>query len=231
MEQQRGNPDGAAETLTRAMSAAQRSGDLRIAATARTTLARLMRASGDDVVAAALLEQTDRWYRTAGGGDGALLVRGMLAAIADDGDLDGVLAEARRTGDREAELVALDGLARRAETQGDRAAATRLLAEADELHAGLGHLVDEADRTDAAVGEGAGQAVDRERLQLDRGEREDQDCQHADRDHHRLTGLIHQAGVDGDGGHGHDDRQAGRAEERQLDGVAAAEVAERHEHR
>ena len=149
VEQQRGNPDGAAETLTRAMSAAQRSGDLRIAATARTTLARLMRASGDDVVAAALLEQTDRWYRTAGGGDGALLVRGMLAAIADDGDLDGVLAEARRTGDREAELVALDGLARRAETQDDRAAATRLLAEADELHAGLGHLVDEADRTDA----------------------------------------------------------------------------------
>ena len=100
------------------MSAAQRSGDLRIAATARTTLARLLRASGDDVVATALLEQTDRWYRTAGGGDGALLVRGLLAAIADDGDLDGVLAEARRTGDREAELVALDALARRAADAG-----------------------------------------------------------------------------------------------------------------
>ena len=91
-------------------------------------------------------------------------MRGMLAAIADE----------RRTwtGCSPRRVVPATGrpswwrwtrLARRAETQGDRAAATRLLAEADELHAGLGHLVDEADRTDARWVRERVRAVDRER--------------------------------------------------------------------
>jgi hypothetical protein len=39
-----------------------------------------MRASGEDAGALSLLEQTDRWFRASGGGDGALLTRCLLAS-------------------------------------------------------------------------------------------------------------------------------------------------------
>ena len=149
VEQQRGDLDAATLTLARALGAAQRSGDMRITATARTTLARLMYATGDDVVARTLLEQTDRWYRSAGGGDGVLLVRALLAAVSGSAGLADVLAEARLAEDREAELVALDALARAAASRDDTATAVRLLEQADAVHADLTHLVDDADRTDA----------------------------------------------------------------------------------
>jgi predicted ATPase/DNA-binding SARP family transcriptional activator len=157
VEQQRGRGDAAVEVLDRALVAARRSGDQRIAATARTTLARVLRASGDDVLAVALLEQNDRWYRTAGG-DGALLSRCLLAAVTADHEpdrarrtLDDVVAEARRVGDAEAELFAIDALARLAALSNDDEEAARLLATADELHAALRHLVDDADRADAVL--------------------------------------------------------------------------------
>jgi hypothetical protein len=70
--------------------------------------------------------------------------------VTADADLDDLLAEARRTGEQDAELVALDALARRTAQRGDHEDATRLLDAADRLHAGLRHLVDDADRSDAA---------------------------------------------------------------------------------
>jgi tetratricopeptide (TPR) repeat protein len=149
VEQQRGDRDAAVSTLNHALAAARRSGDLRIAATAGTSLARLLRTAGDDVAAIALLEQADRWYRFAGG-DGALVVRALLAAWTDAGDLGRVLVDARTAGGQEAELVVLDALARRAAGADEPMAAGRWLSEADRVHAGIGHLVDQADRTDAA---------------------------------------------------------------------------------
>ncbi len=138
VEQQRGNRDAAIATLDRAIVAARRSGDLRIAATARVILARILRSSGDEVVALALLEQTDRWYRTAGGGDGALLARCLLASLSSAIDpaaagrrLDAVLTEAKEAEDHEVELLAYDALARLAAERGDTDEAGRLLAAAD----------------------------------------------------------------------------------------------------
>ena len=48
---------------------------------ARVNLARLLRASGQPDAVLILLEQTDRWYRASGGGDGALLARCLLASL------------------------------------------------------------------------------------------------------------------------------------------------------
>ena len=45
----------------------------------RMNLARLHRTRGDDAAALGLLEENQRWYRTAGGGEGALLNRCLLA--------------------------------------------------------------------------------------------------------------------------------------------------------
>ncbi|MHC1559519.1 BTAD domain-containing putative transcriptional regulator [Actinomycetospora sp. C-140] len=106
VEQQRGRHDAAVAVLDRALAAAQRSGDPRVAATARTTLARALHDAGDDVVALALLEQSDRWYRAAGGGEGALLTRCLLAVLIGAHDrLVGLRDEARAAGDAEAEAV------------------------------------------------------------------------------------------------------------------------------
>ncbi len=155
VEQQRGDRGAAVATLDRALAAARRSGDPRIAATTRTTLARVLRTSGDDVVALALLEQNDRWYRDAGGGDGALLTRCLLAALtaADDPETSwwlfrGLRAEAREAGDDEAELAAVDALALLTAQRGDAERAADLLADAEALTAHV-HSVIDADRVDA----------------------------------------------------------------------------------
>ena len=155
VEQQRGDRGAAVATLDRALAAARRSGDPRIAATTRTTLARVLRTSGDDVVALALLEQNDRWYRDAGGGDGALLTRRLLAALtaADDPETSwwlfrGLRAEAREAGDDEAELAAVDALALLTAQRGDAERAAELLADAEALTAHF-HAVIDADRVDA----------------------------------------------------------------------------------
>jgi hypothetical protein len=123
-----------------------------MAATARVTLARIRRAGGDEDAARALLEENDRWFRTYGGGEWALVTRCLLAAISSDGDaLRRLLAEAQRDEDRETEVLALDALARMAAATGDPATAAGRLAQADEVFEGIAHLLDESDRYDARL--------------------------------------------------------------------------------
>ena len=162
VQQRSGAPEEARDTLDRAIQAAATAGDLRIAATARTHLARTLRGAGDPAGARTLLEANDRWYRASGGGDGALLARCLLAAVAAEqgeetaaGDLEAVLSEARRHQDPETQTLALDALARSAAAAGDRPLAARLLEEADGLHALVGHALDAADRLDASAARAA----------------------------------------------------------------------------
>jgi ATP/maltotriose-dependent transcriptional regulator MalT len=156
VQQRSGTPDQALDTLTRAIQAATTAGDRRIAATARIHLARGLRGAGDEATARSLLEENDRWYRASGGGDGALLTRGLLAALSVEADteaaaqdLHSVLDEARHHHDLETQTLALDALARAAVTQGDPQRAAQLLQEADGLHAQVQHTLDDADRIDA----------------------------------------------------------------------------------
>jgi len=163
VQQRSGAPDQAADTLARAIQAATTGGDLRMAATARTHLARTLRGAGDRRTARSLLEENDRWYRASGGGDGALLTRCLLAALSlEPGtaeaavqDLHTVLDEARQHQDLEAQILALDALAHAAAARGDQPGAALLLEEADGLHAQVRHTLDDADRFDAMVARGA----------------------------------------------------------------------------
>ena len=165
VQQRSGAPDQALDTLARAIQAATAAGDLRIAATARIHLARGLRGAGDEVMARTLLKENDRWYRASGGGDGALLTRCLLAALsvgpaagAAVRDLRAVLDQARRQHDLETQALALDGLARAAAALGDLAGAAQLLEEADGLHGQVRHVLDDADRVDAAAARQALQA-------------------------------------------------------------------------
>jgi tetratricopeptide (TPR) repeat protein len=162
VQQRSGAPTQALDTLTRAIAAATSGGDLRIAATARIHLARGLRGVGDQAAARGLLEENDRWYQAAGGGDGALLTRCLLAALSAEpdpgaavGDLTSVLEEARRQHDLESQTLALDALARAAAANGDLPGAARLLEEADGLHAQVAHALDDADRVDASAARAA----------------------------------------------------------------------------
>jgi hypothetical protein len=149
IQQRAGQGDRAVATFDRAIAAAQACGDARLAATTRVNLARLHRASDDHAAALALLEQNQRWYRAAGGGEGALLNRCLLGAeTADSASVEAVLTEATTAGNIEVQVYALDALARCAVTDGDRARAEDLLAAADSLVPAVTHLVDEADRLD-----------------------------------------------------------------------------------
>ncbi|WP_432479001.1 BTAD domain-containing putative transcriptional regulator [Nocardioides sp. GXQ0305] len=153
--QMRADDPTAEASFERAIDDAQAVGDGRLAATARLHLARLHRARGHHAAAVALLQENSRWYAAAGGGDYALLTRCVLDAELDDADgLADVLAEARRTGNLEVQVYALDALARLAAQVDDVAAATAHLAEADAIAEGLRHVVDEADRLDAAAARG-----------------------------------------------------------------------------
>ena len=91
-----------------------------MAATARINLARVMRATGQHDAAQALLHQCDDWYRTAGGGDGALLTRALLATadaaalaavtIVDEVDrLDAHRARELLSGERQVTVLAARG--------------------------------------------------------------------------------------------------------------------------
>jgi predicted ATPase len=148
---QAGQPQAASETLARAIQAAIRGSDPRMAATARINLARVMRATGQRDAAQDLLRQCDDWYRTAGGGDGALLTRALLAATSDSDDagLEAIVDQARLAGDHEAEVVMLDALALRVAERGQLAAAQQLLAAADDAALAAVNIVDEVDRLDA----------------------------------------------------------------------------------
>jgi hypothetical protein len=110
-----------------------------------------LRATRQHDAAQALLHQCDDWYRTAGGGDGALLTRALLAAASDsdDADLEDIIVQARLAGDHEAEVIMLDALSLRTAQRGQLAAARQLLATADEAVRAAVNIVDEVDRLDA----------------------------------------------------------------------------------
>ena len=123
-------------------------GDGRLAATARLNLARLRRDVADSE-AIALLEENERWYASAGGGEFALLTHCMLAAVRDDAtELEAVLAQARVDRNVEIQVYALDALARLAAEAGDSRSARSLLTQADRLAPHVAHVLDEDDRLD-----------------------------------------------------------------------------------
>ena len=151
-----GDAAAAIDTLRRAIEVALDCGDGRIVAASRLTLAQVLRATGRDEAALVELRRADDWYAASGGGDGARLARVLLVAASAGTDrqaaaaaLEAARADARRHDDREAELHALDALARAWAQGGDRATAGRRLAEADALVAVDRHLVHDADRVDA----------------------------------------------------------------------------------
>jgi predicted ATPase/DNA-binding SARP family transcriptional activator len=156
VQQRAGDTHAAITTLNRAILAATNSGDLRLAATARLHLARAMRTTGDAQAARSLLEQNDRWYRSAGGGDGALLTQCLLAAVnarttggGNADELHDILDQGRRAGEPEVQVYAADALARLAHDRGERAKAHELLRAADDIAAAAAHVVDSSDRVDA----------------------------------------------------------------------------------
>jgi len=103
-----------------------------------------LRALGRLDAARAEVAKAREWFRTAGGGDGALLASHLAAVL--DGDepaLRGVLAAARAAGDHEVELLTLDQLARMC---GDAASARELRADAEALYPSVAHLVTDEDR-------------------------------------------------------------------------------------
>jgi predicted ATPase/DNA-binding SARP family transcriptional activator/tetratricopeptide (TPR) repeat protein len=151
-QQRAGRPAEAATSMRRALAAAMAGGDGRMAATARLSLARMLRTTGDGEAAVALLEENLEWYAGAGGGDGALLSRCVLAAeTGDQGSLEVVLALAREEANGLVTILALDALARWHADRGEHGHAVELLAEADALHPGVAHRLDHADRPDRAV--------------------------------------------------------------------------------
>ena len=158
VQQQAGDNELAVATLFRALTAATTDGDLRMAATAKVHLARLLRGTDRNELGIALLEQANQWYRRSGAGDGALLATVVLVAMTTShsdtnhpGSPESVLEEARRVRDHEVEVLALDILARLAAESGDFGRAGQLLQFSDELNKGLAAGVDDMDRFDARL--------------------------------------------------------------------------------
>jgi predicted ATPase len=150
--QQRDGDLAAVLSYEQAIEDAATVGDGRLAATARLNLARLLRGTGDRDTAVVLLEENERWYRSAGGGDFALLTHCVLSADRRDvRALEQVLAEARASDNVEVQVFALDALALMAAEAGDPAEARSLLQRSDALAGQVIHVVDGSDRIDAAA--------------------------------------------------------------------------------
>ncbi len=151
-QQRSGRLVDATESYERALTAATSSGDGRMAATVRLNLARLQRSTGDAPSAVRLLTENVAWYADAGGGDGALLSRCVLAAETRDQDtLDAVLAQATAEENHEVTILALDALARSSAEGNEQERAADLIAEADALLPAVAHVLDDADRPDRAA--------------------------------------------------------------------------------
>jgi hypothetical protein len=159
VQQRLGDP-AAIGSFEQAIRDALSVGDGRLAATARLNLARHLRGTGRGDEAVSLLEENQRWYASAGGGDFALLTDCVLAAERrDEGALRSVLQVARAGGNVEAQVFTLDALARLAAESDGLTAAGELLAESDLLAAHVSHVVDESDRIDARAARGAARGV------------------------------------------------------------------------
>ncbi|MEV4514274.1 BTAD domain-containing putative transcriptional regulator [Dactylosporangium sp. NPDC049525] len=156
-QQQHGDDQAAVATLERAIEAGQATGDLRTAALAGVRLGRVLRGLGQRQPARAAIEPAQRWYLAAGGGDAAALAEYLLAVLDLDDDaphalqrLTDLLATARRTGDVEIEVLALEALARCHAEHGSIGDARALLDAADRLMPAVRHLVTDVDRIDGA---------------------------------------------------------------------------------
>jgi len=153
-QQQQGDLDAAALTLQAAIDVARATGDLRVASLARMRLGRVLREQGDPEAARAQFLAAQAWYRASGGGDHALLTDCLVAVTEPPGPeagalLDVVLAEARRIGDFEVEVLVLDALARRSADDGDLGAAAAWLELADAAMSAARLRATDADRIDA----------------------------------------------------------------------------------
>jgi hypothetical protein len=155
-QDQAGDADAAAVTLSRAVEKAEATGDLRLVALARVHLGRVLRGLGRPVEARAALDAASAWHRESGGGEQAALGEVLRAAMdARDGieDAEGRLTEllhaAEGRGDAPAEVFALDALARLAAASGDEALAGERQAAADRRMAEASHFIAEQDRVDA----------------------------------------------------------------------------------
>jgi predicted ATPase/DNA-binding SARP family transcriptional activator len=153
-QQQAGDLDAAAVSLQAAIDVARATGDLRVAALARMRLGRVLRERGDLEAARSQFLAAQSWYHASGGGDHALLTDCLVAVTEPSTPdavalLDTVLAEARRIGDFEVEVLALDGLGRRSADDGNLSAAAAWLELADTAMNAARLRVTEADRIDA----------------------------------------------------------------------------------
>jgi predicted ATPase/DNA-binding SARP family transcriptional activator len=155
IHQEAGDLGSARTALHQAIAAAQAVGDARTAAYARAHLGWVLRALGERVDARLVLTAASQWFEAAGGGEGAMLADYALAALdADQGlthaaeRLDAVLANARREGQAEVEVLTLDRLARLHAERGDVDDAQALVAAADDRAPGAYHLMSESDRID-----------------------------------------------------------------------------------
>ncbi len=153
---QAGDYDAGAATLELAITKAESTGDVRLAALARVHVGRVLRALGQSARARAALEAATAWHRSAGGGEQSVLGECLLTALdAADGiagaqeRLETILDDARRLDDSHVEVFALDALARIAATAGDISTAHRLLDVADARMAAASHFITDRDRTDA----------------------------------------------------------------------------------
>ena len=145
----------ATATLERAIDAAQAVGDQRTAALARIRLGRVLRATGELQAARVVVESARRWYDAAGGGEDAALGEYVFAGLDANAGLPqaaerlaAVLANARREGNAEVEVLALDSLAGLHAAQGHLGDARDLLTRADSLIPAVYHLVSDTDRLD-----------------------------------------------------------------------------------
>jgi tetratricopeptide (TPR) repeat protein len=135
---QAGEPTASRATLEQAIDIAQRCGDARTVAFARTRLAQVLRATGDTATALESVGRAVKWFTTAGGGDGARLADYLLAALHADGgapsardELDEVLQRGRAAADPVVQVLALDALAALNARDGNPDAAQAGLAAAD----------------------------------------------------------------------------------------------------
>jgi predicted ATPase/DNA-binding SARP family transcriptional activator len=153
---QAGDYDAGAATLELAVDKAESTGDPRLAALTRVHLGRVLRAMGQPSRARMALEAAAAWHRDAGGGELATLGDCLLTAMdvvegtaAVRERLARYLDDARRQGDAQVEVFALDALAHLAAKTGDITGALQRCDAADRRMEAASHFITDLDRTDA----------------------------------------------------------------------------------